>query len=118
MIARGSASELASARPVQSRRGAVALLGCLLALASACATPIGVDRVDHTVVYRSFSRSALSGSSPSLFTEQFLRRHGLEQRFADEPETVLSELHGDGTGLRPEVLFALSELSFLHAEHT
>jgi pimeloyl-ACP methyl ester carboxylesterase len=96
--------------------GRAALLAVVLALASACATPIGVNRVDHTVVYRSFTRSALSGSEPSLFTEQFLRRRGLGRRFAKEPEAVIAELHGTGVGLSPQVLFALAELSFLHAE--
>jgi pimeloyl-ACP methyl ester carboxylesterase len=98
------------------RCGRAAVLAVAVVLASACATPIGVNRVDHTVVYRALTRSALSGSEPSLFTEQFLRRRGLEHRFEDEPAEVITELHGTGAGLGPQVLFALAELSFQHAE--
>ncbi len=96
--------------------GRAAVLAVMLTLVSACATPIGVNRVDHATVYRSLTRSVLSGKDPTLFTQQFLRSHGLERRFDKEPEAVISELHGTGAGLGPEVLFALAELSFLHAE--
>jgi triacylglycerol esterase/lipase EstA (alpha/beta hydrolase family) len=94
----------------------VTLLLAALALVSACATPIGVTQVDHTAVYRTFTRSALSGRDPSLFTTQVLLRRGLERRFAEEPATVIAELRGSGAGLSPETLFVLAELSFVHAE--
>ena len=103
------------------RGGAYLARGALLAgvlVASACATPIGVNRVDHTAVYRDITRSVLSGSEPSSFTEQYLRRRGLEARFKEEPAAVLAALHGTGADLAPNTLFALAELSFLHAEHT
>ena len=89
---------------------------------SACATPIGVNRVDHTEVYRTFTRSALSGREPSIYTAQVLSRLGFTERFENEPEAVIADLHrmsveADFVGLRlPRRLFALSELSFLHAE--
>jgi hypothetical protein len=111
-------AQLPSCRTRSGRGGPAVFLSIALLLASACATPIGVNRVDHTAVYRSLTRSVLSGSAPSLFAEQFLRRRGLEVRFEEEPETVITELHGTGAGLDPQVLFALAELSFLHAEHT
>src|SRR5262249_10564480 len=116
MVSRASMGERASARRIRRAGAGAALLGVVLVLASACATPIGVDRVDHSVVYRSLTRSVLSGDEPSLFTEQFLRRHGLEEKFRDDPEVVLKELHGNGTGFSEETLFALAELSFLHGE--
>jgi pimeloyl-ACP methyl ester carboxylesterase len=94
------------------------LLAGVLVLASACATPIGVNRVEHTVVYRDITRSVLSGSEPSLFTEQYLRRLGLEARFENEPAAVIAVLHGAGADLPPDTLFVLAELSFLHAERT
>jgi pimeloyl-ACP methyl ester carboxylesterase len=100
---------------------AALLLGGLL-LVSACATPIGVSRVDHTLVYRTFTRSALSGRAPSLYTEQLLSRRGLTERFEAEPAAVIAELHRlgaeqhfAGAGVA-DGLFVLAELSFLHAE--
>jgi pimeloyl-ACP methyl ester carboxylesterase len=94
------------------------VLVAVLAFASACATPVGVTRVDHTQVYRTFARSALSGREPSLSTMQVLRRRGLEERFEKEPAAVIAELHGTGAGLSAEILFVLSELSFIHGERT
>jgi triacylglycerol esterase/lipase EstA (alpha/beta hydrolase family) len=94
----------------------VAVLIGGLGLATACATPIGVDRVDHTQVYRTFTRSALSSREPSLFTMRVLLRRGLDRRFVAEPATVIAELRGSGAGLSPEMLFVLAELSFLHGE--
>jgi pimeloyl-ACP methyl ester carboxylesterase len=106
--------------PVRLTRGLVsaALLVLVLALASACATPVGVTRVDHTEVYRAFSRSALSGRVPSRFTTEVLVRNGLEERFEDEPAAVIAELRESGVGLSPARLFALAELSFIHAERS
>lgn len=102
-----------------SRRGVqVALLVVALALVSGCATPVGVTRVDHAHVYRTFTRSALSSHEPSLFSSQILLRRGLEERFEKEPDVVLTEMRGTGEGLTPEVMFALAELSFVHAERT
>lgn len=95
-----------------------ALLVCALVVATACATPIGVNRVDHTVVYRSLTESVLSGQRPSVFTEQLLSARGLEKWFDKDPEAVLRELHGTGAGLEPDTLFALSELSFLYGERS
>jgi pimeloyl-ACP methyl ester carboxylesterase len=87
-----------------------------LAVTSACATPIGVNRVDHTQVYRTLTRSALSSPQPSVFSTQVLLRRGLDRRFEEEPAKVLAELRGTGAGLSPEIMFVLAELSFVHAE--
>ena len=83
----------------------VALLVGGLGLASACATPIGVDREDHTALYRTFTHSALSGSEPSLYTTQLLRRHGLERRFEQAPEAVIAELRGAGADVDADRMF-------------
>jgi len=93
----------------------LALLAAALLLANACATPIGVNRVDHTVVYREITRSALSSDEPSVFSHRLLSERGLDRRFEEEPEAVLKELHGTGD-IDPDTLFALAELSFLHGE--
>src|SRR5262245_41213479 len=99
----------------RSPRRVVLLIAALL-LASACATPIGVNRVDHTVVYRSLSQSVLSGNELSQYTQELLTQRGLEERFDEHPEEVIRYLHGTGTALAPETLFALSEMSFAHGE--
>jgi len=97
----------------RTRRGAL-LLGVLLA-ACACATPVGVSRVDTETMYRGLTANVLSTGQPSLYSEQLLVRLGLSRRFDDEPEAVLAGLRGPGLGLSREYLFALAELSFFHA---
>ena len=94
------------------------LLSCLLLLVGACATPIGVARVDTQSVYRSLTVSVLSTGRPSAATEQVLVRTGLAQRFQDDPEAALAALRGTGVDLSRDRLFALAELSFVHAEDT
>jgi len=96
----------------------VTVLLCLLLLVSACATPIGVTRVETQAVYRSLTASVLSTGRPSAATEQVLVRNGLAQRFQDDPEATLAALRGSGVGLSRDHLFALAELSFVHAEDT
>jgi pimeloyl-ACP methyl ester carboxylesterase len=94
------------------------LAGLALVL-SGCATPVGVERVDIHTAYRIHTESALSAEQPSEPSKMVLRRLGLLDRFDAEPEKVLAELHG---GLSPtdddDRLFALAELSFLHADRT
>jgi pimeloyl-ACP methyl ester carboxylesterase len=94
------------------------LLSCLLLLLSACATPIGVVRVDTQSVYRSLTASVLSTGRPSAATEQVLVRTGLAQQFQSDPEATLAALRGTGVDLSHDRLFALAELSFVHAERT
>jgi hypothetical protein len=90
----------------------------VLLLASACATPIGVTRGDTQAVYRTLSRSVLSAGEPSAATEHALQRAGLADRFEDDPTATLELIRGSGVGLSRERLFALAELSFLHADRT
>jgi hypothetical protein len=94
----------------------LALLVVVLTTAAACATPVGVARDDPKVLYRSLTQSVLSTGEPSAFTEQLLRRRGLDKRFASEPEAVLDELRRTQTPRDTDRLFALAELSFLHAD--
>ena len=94
-------------------------LAGLALIASGCATPVGVQPVDIQTAYRLHTESALSAGQPSEPSKMVLRRLGLLDRFDEEPGAVLAELH---SGLRPagddDRLFALAELSFLHAERT
>ncbi|WP_086132983.1 alpha/beta fold hydrolase [Methylocaldum sp. RMAD-M] len=94
------------------------LAGLALVL-SGCATPVGVRHVDIQTAYRIHTESALSAEQPSEPSKMVLRRLGLLDRFGAEPAAVLAELH---RGLNPsgddDRLFALAELSFLHADRT
>lgn len=101
------------------RRSAALLLVAPLAIAAACATPIGVDIAHPRAVYREIAGSAVSDEQPSAKTKELLTRLGLRDRFADDPDAVLSELHqGLGGDDDLDRLYALGELSFLRAEQT
>lgn len=86
-------------------------------LVSGCATPVGVQPVGIQVAYAIQTESALSAEQPSEPSKTVLRRLDLMDRFEAEPAKVLAELH---QGLSPadddDRLFALAELSFLHAD--
>lgn len=98
--------------------GALALAAMLL-LTTACATPVGVDRVDAQAVQRRLTTNVLSRAEPSPFTQQFLMRFGLLDQFAERPADTLAQIHSGIEPVRSEPrLFALAELSFLHADRT
>jgi hypothetical protein len=90
----------------------------LLLLAAGCATPIGVQYVDQRTGYQSLTANILSEEKPSSFSARELMNLNLYQRFGDEPEKALAEMHA---GLAPQGdedrLFGLAELSFAHAEN-
>jgi pimeloyl-ACP methyl ester carboxylesterase len=94
-------------------------LAALLLLASACATPIGVNYVDPAVAYHSLTANAISAGRPSSFSARELMNRNLYQRFDEDPEGALAELHA---GLAPQgdedIIFALAELSFLHGQNS
>ena len=97
----------------------ISLSGILL-VASACATPISVTQADPTSVHRELTRNVLSAGEPSDFSQIILNRAGLLDQFADDPEAVLWTLHSEAVAGRRGIdqVFALAELSFLHAEKT
>jgi hypothetical protein len=90
----------------------------LVLLASACASPVGVSVARPREIHRYLTQSALSSNEPSTFSEIELRRYDLQDAFDDDPDAALARLHALAlaSGLPPEALFALSELSFLRAE--
>ena len=91
----------------------------LLLLTAGCATPIGVQYVDHRIAYQSLTANVLSAERPSSFSARELMNLNLYQRFEDEPEKALAELHdGLATNGDEDRLFALAELSFAHAENS
>ena len=97
----------------------VALFFAVLVLIQGCATPVGTNPVDIQTGYQLNSVSALSAGEASEPTKMVLRRNGLLDRFNTEPETVLAELHASLKLAGDEdKLFALAELSMLHAQQT
>jgi len=100
-------------------RGWVGLFAMALTL-SACATPISVIQVDSQTAQRALTRNVLSAGEPSPFSQIVLNRANLCERFAEDPEAALWTLHAEVVSGRQDEnqLFALAELSFLHAERT
>ena len=85
-------------------------------LAAACATPVGISRVDTQTAHHLLTENAVATGRPSERAQVMLRRFGLLERFADLPADALATLHHDFvTRGGDERLFALAELSFLHA---
>jgi pimeloyl-ACP methyl ester carboxylesterase len=97
----------------------IMLSASIVLMLSGCATPISVDHVDIQTAYRIQTTSAISSGDLSNASSIVLRQHGLLDRFEAEPAKVLAELHKN---LKPigddDQLFALAELSLLHAQHT
>ena len=101
----------------------LSFLALALVLLSACATPIGVTRLSTQQAQQILTANALSTGAPSSWSSQVLQRNGLFARFEEDPAATLAELH---QMLRQPVeeerfqdrLFALAELSFLHAERS
>jgi len=83
---------------------------------SGCATPVGVRRLDSKEANRKLTESVLAGESLSTPTLQVLNRSGLAEMYRDKPADAIAALHrGIPTVGRSDRLFALAELSFLHA---
>lgn len=98
-------------------------LALALAFLSGCATPIGVTRLGTQEAQQILTANALSAGRPSSWSSQVLQRNALFDRFEKEPAATLAALQrslGDVVGEErfADRLFALAELSFLHAEKT
>jgi pimeloyl-ACP methyl ester carboxylesterase len=99
---------------------AISLLALALMLAACSSSPVGVSRVDPSVVHERLTRSALSNKQLSSPSYNVLLEADLDQLYAKDPEKALERLHDlavSGSG-GPRQLFAASEASFLHAERT
>jgi pimeloyl-ACP methyl ester carboxylesterase len=94
------------------------LLGVLCLVIGACASPIQAVRVPPTQVQADLGRSAVTTGDLSWATRNVLFEHGLFEAFDAGPEEVIAELHRTMVkeGGNPDLLFALSELSFLHGQ--
>ena len=96
-----------------------AFLVLIAVVASGCATPVGVKRLDEQAAHRELNANVLSTGKPSDYSTQILERSALTDRFKSEPQTVLAELNsGLGKPDERDRLFALSELSFEYAEES
>jgi hypothetical protein len=92
----------------------------LLLLLVACTAPVTVERVDPRVVHRELTANVLTVGEESDASRIVLNRWYLTERFESDPEGTLTQLHTAVTsgGAGRDELFALAELSFLHAEQT
>ena len=99
-------------------RTALGMSAGLLLLLAGCATPIEVTRVDPRDVQRELTSNVISTGELSNRTQIVLHRNDLTAQFASDPEAALATLHrtATATDADPELLFALAELSFRHAE--
>jgi len=100
----------------------VVLIGVALIL-SGCSTPIGVVCGTTQEIHYGLTANVISAGELSSWSSQVLQRNNLSERFKAEPEATLNELRKilaqTPSEERLQVrLFALAELSFLHAEKT
>jgi pimeloyl-ACP methyl ester carboxylesterase len=79
-----------------------------------------VTQADPIAVHRELTRNVLTSGEPSDFSKIVLGRAGLLDQFDSDPEAALWTLHTDVAAGRRGInqVFALAELSFLHAERT
>jgi hypothetical protein len=107
------------AKPVRSswRLRIYFSVGTLL-LPAACATPVQVERVDPRIVNRELTSNVISTGNISEPTQIVLHREDLFVAFENNPEQAITSLHRTVMfgAPDPDGLFALSELSFRHAE--
>jgi pimeloyl-ACP methyl ester carboxylesterase len=94
-----------------------ALPGLLLVLlATACASPTGVRRVDAREVHRTLTANVLTTGEPSVPSWQVLQRLGLRELFEQNPVAAVTLLQASELG--DDRIFALAELSFWLGERT
>ncbi len=84
-------------------------------LLTGCTTPIGATKTSMRVAYRQANASAMQGEASSE-SRLVLRRYDLDKQFASHPADALKFLHEKACqDDRRDVVFALAELSYLHA---
>ena len=94
------------------------MLAAWLSLATcACSTPISVTKVDPAIIQRELATSAVANGEPSDATRTVLEEEGLIGRFEDDPAGTLEKLHSAVVSgrRRARALFALAEMSYIHA---
>jgi pimeloyl-ACP methyl ester carboxylesterase len=92
-------------------------LTLLTLLIAGCTTPIGATRTSLHVAYRQAKANALAGQASSQ-SRLVLHRFDLDKQFTSDPAAALNTLHEQACrDDRRDLVFALGELSFLHAYH-
>ena len=98
---------------------AVGLSCAVLALASCIGAPVGVSPADPSAIQRELTSNVLNSGEPSLLSTQVLQRQNLYERWRREPHVALAMLHRRiGNSGAQYSLFALSELSYSHAQRS
>jgi hypothetical protein len=104
--------------PGRAATGVFAAFMAVLLFLSGCATPVGVHHLTPHEAHQKLTASVLSGDTLSAPTKQILNRSGLAAQFKSEPDRVIATIHkGLPTVQEADRLFALAELSFLHASN-
>jgi triacylglycerol esterase/lipase EstA (alpha/beta hydrolase family) len=109
---------------LRARSSQLAVLLTLVFFVTGCSTPIGVVRGTTQDVYYALTANVLSAGEPSSLSKQVLQRTNMVERFDADATAALAELHKSlaalvGNELATQYrLFALSELSFYHAEQS
>jgi pimeloyl-ACP methyl ester carboxylesterase len=100
----------------RSSRWLVLLTLAFALIAAACATPIGVRYVEPRVAYHSLTANVLSAERASSFAARELMNLNLYERFDEDPQKALAEMHAGLAAKGDEDrVFALAELSFVYA---
>ncbi len=103
---------------IESGMGRIAVLSVVCLALGACVSPVRANRVARSVAHEDLSRSAVTDGEPSWSTRDALLERGLFEDYDERPEVALAELHrimvAENGAL--DLLFALSELSFLYGE--
>lgn len=99
------------------RRIMVGVVMSAVMMTFGCTTPVGVSRVNESVVYKQINSSALTSNAYSSYTSVVLHRHGLQKKdFLKDPEQFIQKLHEIAChDERRDLLLSLSELCFLAA---
>ncbi len=88
-------------------------------VAVGCTAPIGVEVQNPRTVHAQLVKSALSGDEPSSFSMAVLQRSALAAGYEEYPALTLERMRRDIFWAEAsDRLFALAELSFLHAVRT
>jgi hypothetical protein len=106
---------------LHGKRSATVLVALALGIAvSGCAPLVGLKRLSTRDVGRSYTSNVLSTDDLSDVTRIALRRHNLTERFDDDPEAALAQLHAIAVheSASNDDLFALAELSFFYGQRS
>jgi pimeloyl-ACP methyl ester carboxylesterase len=91
--------------------------GLAVLLLTGCVAPIGADRVTTRRAYEQVDANALRTGKPGAETVSILHRYDLDRLAARHPDEAVRQLHQKAVATNErDLLFALSELSFVAGE--